>query len=61
MQCKPLSEQQLISKELGVFARELLCVRCKTFLRFTGQSIMRQGIKYASQRLDTFAFVRKNG
>ncbi|KAB2048917.1 hypothetical protein ES319_A13G142500v1 [Gossypium barbadense] len=66
MQCKPLSEQQLISKELGVFARELLCVRCKTFLRFTcivlfsGQSIMRQGIKYASQRLDTFACVRQN-
>ncbi|TYG89503.1 hypothetical protein ES288_A12G104500v1 [Gossypium darwinii] len=63
MQCKPLSEQQLISKEFGVFARELLCVRRKTFLRFTcivlfsGQSIMRQGIKYASQRLDTFACV----
>ncbi|KAG4169599.1 hypothetical protein ERO13_A12G092222v2 [Gossypium hirsutum] len=67
MQCKPLSEQQLISKEFGVFARELLCVRRKTFLRFTcivlfsGQSIMRQGIKYASQRLDTFACVRQNG
>ncbi|TYH05972.1 hypothetical protein ES288_A08G121200v1 [Gossypium darwinii] len=57
MQCKPLSEQQLISKELDVFARELSCVRCKTFLRFTCQSIMRQGIKYASQRLDTFACV----
>ncbi|TYH24698.1 hypothetical protein ES288_A03G112200v1 [Gossypium darwinii] len=63
MQCKPLSEQQLISKELGIFAQELLCVRCKTFLRFTcivlfsGQSIMRQGIKYASQILDTFACV----
>ncbi|XP_040952371.1 ATP-dependent zinc metalloprotease FtsH homolog isoform X2 [Gossypium hirsutum] len=66
MQCKPLSEQQLISKELGIFAQELLCVRCKSFLRFTcivlfsGQSIMRQGIKYASQILDTFACVRKN-
>ncbi|TYI19124.1 hypothetical protein ES332_A07G142700v1 [Gossypium tomentosum] len=62
-ECMNLREVKLISKELGVFAREILCVRCKTFLRFTcivlfsGQSIMRQGIKYASQRLDTFACV----
>ncbi|XP_040941056.1 uncharacterized protein [Gossypium hirsutum] len=72
MQCKPLSKQQLISKELGVFVRELLCVCCKTFLRFTciilfsGQSIMRQGKGNINGRkqcsgLDWFELSRSNG
>ncbi|TYH13733.1 hypothetical protein ES288_A06G162700v1 [Gossypium darwinii] len=33
----------------------------KWVLKLNCQSIMRQGIKYASQRLDTFACVRQNG